>query len=905
MQKIGPEDWKQMFELLDTALDLPPNERDPWLDGLPGDYERLKPALRDLLAKHATRDSDAFLRDIPQFTSLTGINTSPLGSPSPGNHIGPYRLVRELGHGGMGSVWLAERDDGTFKRSVALKLPHVTWIGGLAERMARERDILATLEHPNIARLYDAGVDDMGRPFMAMEYVEGVTIDRYCAEHSPTVEQILQLILQVARAVAHAHARLVVHRDLKPSNILVTADGSVRLLDFGVAKLLENRPGEQTQFAVRAFTPEYAAPEQIKGELISTATDVYSLGVVSYQLLTGALPYSPKHTGNGQQLERAITDIDASLASTTTPDHHRGRRLRGDLDAVLNRALKKDPTQRYASADAFALDIEHHLQGRPIQARPDSAWYRFSKFVSRNRVGTAAAAAVLIAILAGASVALWQAREAREQAARTAIERDIARRAAAREEAVRMYLTRMFRSSVAADGSTSTTAKTMLDRSAERVLQEYRDDPYLAGKVVETLADLYGALEDVAGQVPLLEGYLKQAGPEANPETVALVKQKLAHAELARGNLQRAEELLQPAEQFWTTDLKRYAEQHLEWLAIKARVLRAQGDLAGSISTNEQAIAERIALSGENHSETSILYNSLGIALMNANRLQEATAAYRKALAIHDALGSGEDVPALVMRANVGTLSYRVGRIADAERELKHAFEGQRALSGDSAAVAASMAQYGSLQTALGRPDQAIPILEEAARMAEKFTATGSALHVQNRTFLAEAHAAAGHRQDAARIVDDALSLARKQFGDDHLFTQRARLAKARLTAREQPFATASAELADVITELRAGGPAAQLALGQALVAQGDLLTLNGHSAEATPLLEEAVKLREQVMWDQSWELAEARSRLGEAQVASGKPEGKDLIEQSLTTLQTQLGPEHPQTTRARRAVAM
>ncbi|MBL8268519.1 serine/threonine-protein kinase, partial [Steroidobacter sp.] len=743
MQKIGPEDWKQMFELLDTALDLPAPERAGWLESLDGEYARLRPALRELLAKHAARETDGFLRDMPQFTSLTGINTSPLSTPEPGNQVGPYRLVRELGRGGMGSVWLAERADGSFKRTVALKLPHVTWIGGLAERMARERDILAGLEHPNIARLYDAGVDDLGRPFMAMEYVEGQTIDRYCAQHELSVAQILQLILQVARAVAHAHARLVVHRDLKPSNVLVTVEGSVRLLDFGVAKLLENQPGEQTQFAVRAFTPEYAAPEQIKGEAIGTATDVYALGVVSYQLLTGALPYPAKQTTAGQ-LERAITEFDAPLASDATKDRPPSRHLRGDLDAILNRALKKDPAQRYASADAFALDIEHHLQGRPIQARPDSTWYRFTKFVTRNRVATAAAVAVLTAILGGASIALWQAREAREQAERTAVERDIARRAAAREEAVRTYLTRMFRNSVVQEGSGPTTAKAMLDRSAERVLQQYRDDPYLAGKVVETLADLYGALEDVAGQVPLLEGYLKQAGPEANPETVALVKQKLSHAELSRGNLQRAAELLPPAEQFWNTDRTRYAEPHVEGLAIRARLQRAQGDLAGSIATNEQAIGERVALSGENHSETAILYNSLGIALMNANRLEEATSAYRKALAIHDALGSGEDVPALVMRANVGTLSYRVGRVADAERELKHAFEGQRAISGDSAAVAASMGQYGSLQTALGRPALAIPILDEASRMAEKFTASGSALHVQNRTFLAEAHAASG-----------------------------------------------------------------------------------------------------------------------------------------------------------------
>lgn len=904
MRKIGPEDWKQMFELLDTALDLPAPERGTWIDALDGEYERLKPALRELLAKHAARETDTFLRDMPQFTNLTGISTSPLSTPESGNHVGPYRLVRELGRGGMGSVWLAERADGAFKRNVALKLPHVTWIGGLAERMARERDILATLEHPNIARLYDAGVDDFGRPFMAMEYVEGVTIDRYCSQQELTVEQILQLILQVARAVAHAHARLVVHRDLKPSNILVTTDGSVRLLDFGVAKLLENHPGEQTQFVVRAFTPEYAAPEQIKGEPISTATDVYSLGVVSYQLLTGVLPYEMKRTSVGQ-LERAIMEIDAAPASATTRDPQRGRRLRGDIDAILNRALKKDPAQRYASADAFALDIEQHLQGRPIQARPDSTWYRFSKFVSRNRIATVAAAAVLIAILGGASIALWQAREAREQAERTAIERDIARRAAAREEAVRMYLTSMFRNSAGSDGAETTTAKAMLDRSAERVLQQYRDDPYLAGKVVETLADLYGALEDVAGQVPLLEGYLKQAGPEADPATVASVQQKLAHAELSRGNLQRASELMRAAEQFWDRDRTRYPEQHLEGLAIKARILRAQGDLAGSIATNQQAITERIALSGENHSETAILYNSLGIALMNANRLQEATAAYQKALSIHDALGTGEDVPALVMRANVGTLSYRVGRVAEAERELKHAFEGQRAISGDSAAVAASMGQYGSLQTALGHPDRAIPVLEEAARMAEKFTATGSALHVQNRTFLAEAQAASGQQSRASQIMEETLALARKQFGEDHFFTHRAALAKARLSATQPSRAISSADFAVLATKLRAAGPTAQLALGQALVAHGELLMKEGRSAEALPVLEEAVKLREQVMWEQSWELAEARARLGEAQIATGKPEGKKLIEQSLTTLESQLGPDHPQTTRARRAIEM
>jgi tetratricopeptide (TPR) repeat protein len=892
MQKIGPEDWKQMFELLDTALDLPPAERNTWVETLDGSYERLKPALRELLSRQAANNTDAFLRELPQFTNVAGISTSPSNLPEPGHQVGCYRLIRELGRGGMGSVWLAERADGVFKRTVALKLPHVTWLGGLAERMARERDILATLEHPNIARLYDAGVDEFGRPFMAMEYVEGRSIDRYCAERQLSIDQILPLILQVARAVAHAHARLVVHRDLKPSNILVAADGSVRLLDFGVARLLADQAGDQTQFAARAFTPDYAAPEQISGAPIGTTTDIYSLGRVSYQLVTGSLP-------------KATSELETPLASTRVSDRQHQRRLQGDLDAILNRALKQDPAQRYASVDAFARDIEHHLQGRPIEARPDTSWYRFGKFVARNRVTTLAAAAVLVAIVGGASVAIWQAREARDQAARTAIERDIARRAAAREEAVRLYLTRMFRNSAAERSGETTTAKAMLDRSAERVLEQYRDDPYLTGKVVETLADLYAALEDAAGQIPLLEGYLKQAGPEADPATLAIVRQKLAQAELERGNIPRAADLFKLAEDFWNRDRARYAVQHLEGLQIKSRLVRAQGDLAGSIAISEQAIGERIALSGLNHSETASLYNSLGIALMNANRLQEATEALQQALAIHDALGTSDELSALVMRANVGALSLRMGRLADAERELKHGFEGQRALAGDSASVAASMGQYGALKTALGHPEQALPLLEQAERMAAKFTAPASALHLLNRVFLAEALHAAGHQQRAADLITETLAMARKQFGPEHLYAHFVQLSKSRLLATRQAPAQTLAELMEVAGNLRAQGPTAQPPLARALVTQGDLLLQQQRAAEALPLLEEAVRIREQTMWSESWELAEARARLGEAMLAVGKPDGKQLIEQAATTLHGQLGPDHPQTLRARRAIAM
>ena len=285
--------WKVFSALLDRALELPPPDRLAWLDTLDAEHEALKPALRSVLQRSSGAETAQWLSTLPRSDGpVPALDESDLKA---GALVGPYRLLRELGVGGMGAVWLAERADGTLKRQVALKLPRASWARGLAERMARERDILASLEHPNIARLYDAGTDAQGRPFLALEYVEGQPIDVYCREHGLGVRERVTLLLQVAQAVAFAHSRLVVHRDLKPSNVLVTADGQVRLLDFGIAKLMEGDRTQETQLtqlAGQALTLDYASPEQIRGEQIGTASDVYSLGVVSYELLAGASPTS-------------------------------------------------------------------------------------------------------------------------------------------------------------------------------------------------------------------------------------------------------------------------------------------------------------------------------------------------------------------------------------------------------------------------------------------------------------------------------------------------------------------------------------------------------------------------------------------------------------------------------------
>jgi serine/threonine-protein kinase len=405
--RMNAEEWAALDRLLDTALDLPPDARTSWIDSLGPEYDAVRPRLRRLLEVPPLSDARLTL---PRFDD--DIAGEPgLPSPDPGSSVGPYRLIRKLAHGGMGTVWLAQRSDGLITRRVALKLPRGAWQrAALLDRMGREREILSRLEHQHIGRLYDTGLTEDGQPYLALEYIEGTHIDHYCTEHALDIPARLHLFLQVLDAVAHAHARLIVHRDLKPSNILVTGDGQVKLLDFGIAKLLTEgqAPGTRlTQLAGRPLTPEYASPEQRAGEPLTIVSDVYSLGVVLYELLTGARPDKRTDAGGADDVEPALPSMAASPPL--------GTRLRGDLDTMTLKALKKSPDERYPTVNAFADDIRRHLRGLPILARPDAPWYRVSKFARRHAVPLAAAATVLLAVVVGAGVSIWQARLARDE----------------------------------------------------------------------------------------------------------------------------------------------------------------------------------------------------------------------------------------------------------------------------------------------------------------------------------------------------------------------------------------------------------------------------------------------------------------------------------------------------------
>ena len=402
---LRPDQIASLSSLLDQVLALPDSEREAWLAALPPQQREEARHLRQMLADAGRTERQDRLAALPRLDDRTPVAAA-------GDAVGPYRLLREIGRGGMGSVWLAERTDGSFKRQIALKLPRLAWDEGLAGRMARERDIGALLEHPNIARLYDAGFDQLGRPYLAMEYVDGQPIDAWCEARQLTLQTRLRLFVQVARAVAYAHGRLVVHRDLKPSNVLVTADGNVRLLDFGIAKLLDDTaPGAPglTLDQGRLMTPNYASPEQVGGQPVTVQSDVYSLGVLLYELLTGSLPITPLRSTPGA-LEDAILAGEVVPASRRVKDRASTRALRGDIDAILGRALQTEPGRRYATADALAQDIERFLAGDTVMARPDSLAYRLRKALRRHRVAVAAGAVVLVSLLGGGGLALrqWQ-----------------------------------------------------------------------------------------------------------------------------------------------------------------------------------------------------------------------------------------------------------------------------------------------------------------------------------------------------------------------------------------------------------------------------------------------------------------------------------------------------------------
>jgi tetratricopeptide (TPR) repeat protein len=419
--KLSRELWLQVDPLFATAIELPEPERTAWLAGLDATHPEAAPIVRRMLATHARAEHSRELETVPKLAPSPAWSSAHL----PGARVGPFELIRPLGRGGMGEVWLARQADGRIERTVALKLPTLNQqIEVLAERFRRERDFLAKLEHPNIARLYDAGVTPEGQPWLAMEYVEGLSLIEHATSRTLSIAQRLALFRQVLAAVAHAHRHLVVHRDLKPANILIDASGQVKLLDFGIAKLIDAGPEspderDLTRLGGRVMTLRYAAPEQVAAGTITTATDIYSLGVILHELVTGLAPYRAVREGK-PLTESALLGEDPAVPSSVAPANL-ARLVSGDLDAIILKAMRRDPVERYASVEVFDKDVLAHLEKRPVSARAGTWRYLAGRFAVRHKLPLALASAVLVTLAAGFAMVEQQRRVAvaqRERAER-------------------------------------------------------------------------------------------------------------------------------------------------------------------------------------------------------------------------------------------------------------------------------------------------------------------------------------------------------------------------------------------------------------------------------------------------------------------------------------------------------
>ncbi|HTV52317.1 MAG TPA: serine/threonine-protein kinase, partial [Steroidobacteraceae bacterium] len=550
---------------LDAALELSPDARRSWIESLDPQYDAVKPSLLRVLDGAANLTPQEFEAGTAALLADSEFHA--------GERLGPYVLVRPIGQGGMGEVWLAVRGDGTLKRPVALKLPHAHLLSGaLRRRFERERDILAALTHPHIARLYDAGVSEGGHPYLAMELVNGLPVTRYCEERHCRLDERLGLFRQILEAVHYAHMRFIAHRDLKPSNILVTAEGEIKLLDFGIAKLLapDETTGhtELTRLGDQLLTPDYAAPEQLRGGPITTASDVYTLGVVLFVLLTGRRPFDTERRATESEPPRASSVITPQSLPACGLDARALRRaLRGDLDAILAKALHPDPAQRYSSALALAADLEHYAAHEPIVARRAGRALLIGKFLYRHRLGAAGAALLLASILAGAAGIAWQAQ--------------LVRREAQREAAVKNFLIGVFKVSdprVAAEKPRDqVTARDLLDMGAQRIDDASLGDADAQIELLGTLAEIYYALGDRDRYRNLRDQQLRLAAKRYGPDNRVAIDALLFEAKQVAdldGDYPRTQALLARAAILMQRAGSEDPVQRARWWSVRAMTLR-------------------------------------------------------------------------------------------------------------------------------------------------------------------------------------------------------------------------------------------------------------------------------------------------------------------------------------------
>ncbi|HSI57382.1 MAG TPA: serine/threonine-protein kinase [Ideonella sp.] len=898
---IATKDLSSLSRLLDEALALPVAERAAWLAGLSGEDAALRPMLAQLIEAEGDADAEAMpsLFDrLPAFAQAAAEQQYTQGGGETAlqamRHVGPYCLLRPLGSGGMGAVWLAERVDGGLHRAVALKLPHLgQHARQLAQRWERERDILAALEHPHIARLYDAGETEAGQPYLALEHVEGAPITQHCDRAGLSVRDRVKLFLQVLEAVQFAHSRLVVHRDLKPSNIFVGADGQVRLLDFGIAKLLDETQGhaasELTELGGAApMTPDYASPEQILRQPIGTSSDVYSLGVVFYELIAGQRPYRLVRDTRGA-LEDAIlateptrpsrlanteaAEAAAALRAVRLPQLR--RQLRGDLDNVALKALRKNPADRYVSAEAFASDLQRWLDGRPVLAHPGSRLYRARKFIVRHRLPVGAVAVALVSMAAGLGVALHQA--------------GVAQREARKALAVQAFLVGLFREAEPARAQgREVTVRDLMARGERELQAGLQGEPELSNELSGVLVDIYDKLGNGKQALPLAEARLAQARQSFGAGSLqygdalvslARIRRTLGQHELALAAVNEARTVMLPyqalrpnAQADLSLDaghsllaLMRFEEGRVGMQAALPQIEAVRGRESWDVVEIKAAIASAYAAEGAHDKAAAImkeiqplldkpwptvgldlpaLLGTMGYSQWQARRWPEAARTLERAIAEMDRLAGARNSPAIdagrtlgMVRLDAGEFGLAADALAANSRRSEEFYgpqDGETALN-------LSFQVMGLLRT--NRLTQAEAMARESVRIAE----SGSTLAASEIRGLRRRWGVAlvlSSRAAEGLAVLEAIAAQEAAAGQNdvrHAATLTYRAGALNAVGRTREAVLAAQQAAAI---WQAGsGPAAQVGLAKARLTEALSWLRAGEPAKAPPLIDEAARL--------------------------------------------------------------
>jgi serine/threonine-protein kinase len=753
MAPFDADRWQLVSPYLDRALELTDTERAAWLSALQQEQPAIAAELRTLLDDHHALGQERFL-DGSAVAS---------GAAFTGSTIGAYTIVSALGEGGMGSVWLAERSDGRFSRHAAVKFPRLSLDTTGEARFRREGSILGRLTHPNIAQLADAGVTPEGNAYLILEYVEGEPIDRYAERRSLDEADRVRLIIDVLAAVAHAHANLIVHRDLKPSNVMVTADGRVKLLDFGIAKLLdsEGRAAETmlTREGGSALTPAYAAPEQLTGGDVTTATDVYATSVLLYLLLTGRHP-----AGDAVQspaaLVKAIVERDPEPA------------IGGDLETIVRKALKKSPRERYESATAFADDLQRYLRHQPISARPDSFAYRAAKFVRRNRAAAVLAALALVGTAAGVAGTVVQARTARTQ-------RDFALRELSRAEVaadLNMYVL-----SDAAPSGSRFTVNDLLSR-AEHLAERQRGDAASRVNSLIAVGRQYTVQDEYGKARRLLEEAHTLAAEVGDPGLRAQSACGLAQVLASTGDLARAGVLIDEGLRALPATAT-FAGERFECLQRASEVAVRAGAARDAVARAEtaRAVAAQLPIRSDLRDLEAMV--TLASAYTSAGRHREAAEFFKRAADEVTTLGRDDTQRAATIFNNWAVALYLAGRPLEAESIFRRSIRIGQDSTDESALPPMPLVNYGRTLQELGRSDRAADYVDRAIAKAR----AGAADVIVNQALLVRASVSRsrGDLAGAERALVEAGAWMRRGLPDGHigfasLAMQRALLSQSR-----------------------------------------------------------------------------------------------------------------------------